>query len=287
MKRILIAIVGILLGVTAYVCAASTGIVLHGGLMLLSGSPPPTTTTTTAATDACATCPDAGAGADVICEDCEGSEGTELCGWTDMNSGLPSSDEVNWDATHVGTFACTDKGSHAVELNLDASDANSYVAISQGDGPFYVSFYFAIVSELLEDADDVLLAAPLSETATITNAGVRYYLIQSGGALYIRFGYDHDVSSWIYTDGTTAISLNTWYRVTLHYDAGGTGDTDTVITTIAGETVVNTTTANLDRDAIDNVLFGSSEGPSDTDAVVVQFDLIKIDDDTMPGACPE
>jgi len=74
----------------------------------------------TVVSDACSSCPDATAGADIICEDWEDNE---LCSWTGAASG--------WDDDHAigGTYACTDKGTYDLLVSWDYDTDSSVLGL--------------------------------------------------------------------------------------------------------------------------------------------------------------
>jgi hypothetical protein len=218
--------------------------------------------------------------ADVLCEDCENSDAF-WCSWSeDIDAGNTVSCE-----NHSGTLACTDKGSKAI--NVSISGSNGLSACKYKDvtavNSVYVNGYFNLVSTANWDAWESI---DILRVYNVTNSRILC-------VLYISYtGTEYKLSMRVTTtvgdDSVTgpAISLNTWYRVGLSYTKNTTNGASLWVSGTEypaddGETTYDNT---VTRQYIGSQDWGSI-GASET--AVYQWDCVEIDDDTMPGACPE
>uniref|UniRef100_A0A6H1ZA02 Putative lectin/glucanase superfamily protein n=2 Tax=viral metagenome TaxID=1070528 RepID=A0A6H1ZA02_9ZZZZ len=215
---------------------------------------------------------------DVLCEDFDLSE--YICSWTetttDCASGYP-----NGDATHSGTLSCTDKGAYALEIKYAASpltevcssriDAGS--AITAG----HIQFYLNVIDAAIGSGSVALAQATASVDGT--NDIFAWKIIYRSSTQYDLYCYCYNTSATYSSIVSISMNEGTWYGVGLTYDTNA-GTAEMFIGGISKGTVSN---LNNTRDPRYFFVGSVIDVEPDTD---FQVDLLKWDDDTMPGACP-
>ena len=225
--------------------------------------------------DACATSPDASAGANLLCEDFEEAD-DYLATWTET---IDTGDSIA-GAAHSGTLACTNKGSKALQVSYSATDSQTWTVTDIGGFTThpYVSFYINIVSESLADGNYATLLMSAGDSDVSTRV-FNVFLYQSSGVL--KFGLEYwDGASYSPIIGTTSISTGTWYKVDVYYNHAVTTAQLWVNDTSQGS-ASNTT----DSFATKFIFIGTQSGLTNA-LVTYQIDNLKVDDTTRPSACP-
>jgi len=264
LKKIIFPIIGLLLGITFIVWAGTNPYILG--------------TSGPGVAAHCASC-NPGDPADIMCEDFEGTvgEGT-TCTWIDDHDANPDHSDPN--ATHVAGFACTDKGNYALQVDMDTNgDQFTYTDLGVGKPTAYYQWYMVVISEEIEDEDREELAY-LSIVTDMTVMAVRMAIVQAiGGQISLRIEYREDGAfsfyEWEYT-------LGTWFRIGIFHDTIG----DVFELWLDGVRVVNDTDAG-DKQRDPRYIGLGSQVSTAVDAVVAQYDNLRVDDDTMPPACTE
>ena len=227
--------------------------------------------------DGCTSEPDA----DWLCEDSSDDAGDgKLCTWTDT----AGSGAIDWKATHVGTFSCTDKGTYALSITTHA-DGTVRVRHDTGSEkePMYIQFYFAIDAESLANTER-------SQILTTKKANfvekIRLSIYQDGSGnlvLQVQYAMLGTLDTTVYS--TKTLSLDTWYRIRIGLTDA---DLDVAISDWDGsnnEAVVDSVDSldGVGSRYIDVGASGGGEG-----VITVQFDNIKMDDDTaITTGCTE
>ena len=230
---------------------------------------------------------------DVLCEDSDGAETVET-GATDWTTAqcsdatyvqTISTGAYFYENAHSGTLSCSGKGSYAIEYYvIDASDDGSENAFMMVDiteiSNGYVNFYFNIVSESLANLENIMLFKFCSDN---TCAGRLSYLqvLDDAGNLKLRTSHRIAAGTHTYTTGSTVLSTGTWYRVSYKWESGSA-----MSVLLNGGAEISS--ADVYSYNIYAIQFGSQDLGTATNnhAVTIQMDLLGMDDDTMPGACP-
>lgn len=219
--------------------------------------------------NACSACPSDTDGGDVFCEDFEGSYVCTVPAWTETFSG---SSTLNEEASHPGSLACTDKGSYALYINRGNQPCNINRTFT-AETLFYTNFYFYLDSESVS-------AWGLIGVAEFEGSGSETFSVlieEQGDTTYrIRFRYWNGST---YDTAQTTLALDTWYRVSAKWQSG-----TNFSGWIDGVEVVNDSTGIGTR-SVDKSYYGDSGTSSG--AHESYYDIMKADDDTLPGACPE
>jgi len=225
-------------------------------------------------TVACAECPSSDG--DIACESFEG-EGY-FCsspGWSEVTtvcaSGWPKE-----DAAHSGTLACTDKGSQALEIKYGSSDGycHSQLSTSGAQSNGYLQYY---LNGVTVTGYSRVMQGSVNADMSLPCMFVRVNL--SGSDYTIRAEYINTSDSW--AGGTSsAFALNTWHRVRIQWNSA-----TSIFKLWVDDSLV------LDASDMKTTCtpryFSFGTGSTRTENDIVQFDNIKFDDDTMPGACPQ
>lgn len=232
-----------------------------------------------AAPDACTACPDATNGADLLCEDFE--EGDDyLC--TFEAEAIDVGDSIA-GAAHSGTLGCTNKGSKALQTVLSVGTSDTYAMCSVGSQQevSYTSFYINIVSESLANGNyaTVFMASSGVPPVAATNRTWNVFLYQNAGVLYFYLekkgagGYNNITSA-------QAINTGTWYKLDILWDS------NTPLSQFWIDGVSQGSSADVNT-FVDPQYFGPGALDATIDAAVTyQIDILKVDDDTRPSACP-
>ena len=228
--------------------------------------------------DHCDSCPDAANGADVRCEDFEGT-GYLCTGWAETIDGANSIDK---DAAHSGALSCTDKGSGAFEFTIDESggetgeDARAQVTIT-ATGTLHKVYYFNIVSEDLVDGEQIGLMDFRSGGTFV--AGISFIHTSGNLRTYTQWRKDDDTNQ--YSLGGTNIVVGTCYKLDVSYISGTSVDVEL---NDVSQTAISANVKTLDVTIIGigahDILSGATGK-----TVVVQLDNMRWDDDTLPSDC--
>jgi len=209
--------------------------------------------------DACAACPDAAIGADVLCED---ANGAALCTWTGTQT------QFNFATARSGTgWTCNDGGNAVLQISNGAAE-NPTATISETD--VYVTVWVNVISDDGSTYNQNLIGLATSPIIV----ALRY---DSPGNVFELFWKDQTNTTQVVTLASS-VTNNTWHRVDIHWvsnqaDAGITAKWDGSNVDLTGVTD-STLTGTLTT-----VYLVSGSG------VTWQIDNFKIDDDTEPGAC--
>jgi hypothetical protein len=220
-----------------------------------------------AATTACSAGCTSVADADVLCEDAEGT-GYVCTGWTESVSGTGA---INEDASHSGTLSCTDKGTQAWQWTAANTDtAYSYKSITETDA-LYANFYMNITSLTAYSSSHAF-------SGYLTNVWDYGFILQVESSSGSTSAYKLKLVAYNGQEATTsaAYDVGTWYRVGVKY-VSGTEARLYINGTEAGAITASMTARNLD---------GVYIGSRSSQGLVGQIDIFKLDNDTMPGACP-
>lgn len=215
-----------------------------------------------------------GTDCDVVCVDAE--TGVAECTFSDTDGGAASS--ITWNASHTGSFCCTDKGSYAVEITFgDTETTYSEMDMGVSKVNLYGQFYFLVHSETLADTETQTLFRAYSSGGTSTTFAIR--ILDSSGTLYLQSFLNQTVVDYT-SDSTKTISLDTWYMVRFRFQdevdwfvsiADCNGDNS--------DTVEDLTEEQVDQSQMPYyIVFGQKIASVGT--VTVQLDNIKVDDDT-------
>lgn len=214
--------------------------------------------------------------ADILAEGFEGAySGYDNSGWTETIAGGTS--DVDPDTAHPGTLACTDKCNHALKIVFDGTNqATSASAAFTAQSTLYTQFYLYIGAEGLADTDvQYFIGARNTASGTVWRVGLYQ---AAGGQLQLKLGYYPEPGSPSDYGTLSNVSVETWYRVAVKWVVGGASkfyvDGVEVGAGFTGGTA-----------SIDYISLGWHVAPDET--MTVYFDNLKVDNDTMPGACPE
>jgi len=222
--------------------------------------------------------------ADIACEDFEGSgecdndgnpDEADVCrcanGWTVVEDAAT----FTFDATHASGFSCADKDSHALEVVKTTDNGTTYAKKTWTDTDnAYIQFYM-VVKTGIRTNNNTRIAVLLSDG----NGALYLVLKEASGASSLYIIYHN--GSGTTTGSEQTISVGTWYRIRLTWKKST--DSNGVVKFEVDDTVVTNVTDNGSTYDTDEFRFGSSG--ADTDAYTIQYDNLKIDDDTMPGGC--
>ena len=212
--------------------------------------------------------------ADVLGESFEGAEaGYDNSGWSETEAGGSSIDP---NASHSGTLSCTDKCVHAVAVVFDGSNATYTEKSHTAKSTAHTQVNLNVVSESLANSDSQILFSVRSGAG---DGLIAVYLYQhTDGVLKLRLYYRNDSNAWTqFGTDSGAITAGNWYRVAITWVNGGTGRL------YVDGTEIGSGFATCDSEDQTAVRLGSS---AVTETVTFQIDNLKIDDDTLPGACP-
>ncbi len=230
-----------------------------------------------------ASCCTGAADPDLLCEDCDYADSNS---WVKVETG----GTISFTASHSGTFACTDKGSYAIESTYDGEgDLYAYYDMGAQKNVIYTHFYFNWKTRPagFDNADMVCIMA-----AGAQNNGYSY----TSWRLYAREGNTESTQVRLYYDGFNqlgedqTIAMDTWYEVSIIYISDGEvgDDDDTISWYLDGVEVATLTNANLSLAGRPRfITIGNSSEPDPSTGVSFQVDNIEVDDDAMAAACPE
>lgn len=212
---------------------------------------------------------------DVQCEDFEGSSlcfaaYTSNCRSTFDGLVVSTGEIVDFDAAIGGTYPCTDGDTYAMTISSDggaSQDAYVYIDTASAIGAMYSTTMFRVVSEGLADGESMPIMSFF--TTSFAFAG-QVLLYQNSGALYLAaFGTTGAI-------GTTAITVGTWYEVSLTLAAS------TVRAYLNGVEEASDTAAAATSRYLE---IGKDTGVGADKAFNFQYKNVKIDDDTRPDSC--
>ena len=224
--------------------------------------------------DGCTLEPDA----DLFCEDASDDAGDgKLCTWSD-NAGAGS---INWQASHSGTFSCTDKGTYALQLGYSGGGA-TYVAWDNGSetNSLYGVIYFNITAESISAGENVWIVKGLDEAGPSSSFTIGVQDVSGTLRAYTEY---RDAGSWpSATASSHSITVGAWYRLRFSFvdesnfsawiaDQDGSNE----------EQFVNDSLSN--SRSVRHIYLGT--GDNADAAATIQIDNTKFDDDTMPGYC--
>jgi hypothetical protein len=240
-------------------------------LMTVGGSAP-------AAGDACSSCTP-GEPTDVLCEDFEDSDGW-WCTWTDSLTGSATT------GTQAPTaFACTYAGAKSRIYSIDSGDTGYSYDTGYSNNNSYVRFYFTVTEANLDGSEKVTL----------------FQIYESGWDMILSFRIVRHAASATWTGelvfedagGTDRTSTGSTYLIDdgedIEIKISFVGNTSISVTYDDGTTDETLTDGAETVTADDAAIYGL--GPSvvvnfaASDAVVAEFELLAIDDDTIPDSC--
>lgn len=117
-------------------------------------------------------------------------------------------------------------------------------SLSNGNGPYFARIYFRVAT--LPTAENRVMAFESSSGVQMV-----YITLDSGGLLRL---YDEDGSIG---SASSALSLNTWYRIEFKIDASGAGSTDTAEARIDGVVFATSSTRNFSS-GVRGLIFGAN-----------------------------
>jgi len=232
------------------------------------------------ATAACTSCLANGDPADILCEDCENAD-AEWC--TPVATDFDGTNSVSVVNVAAG-LACTDKGNKALQFVADGGQGESFGNSYTASSDTYYFHGYLYVSELTIDTSTRLAIMEIWDT------GVGYTL---------SFDIYHDgvspkFSIFVITYGPEtdlviggAVSTSTWYEVEIYWTKDTTNgawfriDGGTTYTMDDDEKTENVTPEYIN---IGSTVASSNFAAGDT--VTLQWDIIEVDNNTMPGSCP-
>jgi len=224
--------------------------------------------------------------ADIMCDNLGGATGAYTCTWDGETENANS--YLEWAAIDAGFPACPGIGSYALQMHMDDSDGiseDAYNTISvTSSSTLYTQVYILVVSEAMDLAGEYI---PLLQGRNNTTTLWFVRLIDSGAALHLQLVYRDSTDTSIYRTGApTTIVAGTAYRIGVKW-VQNTAAPDGCQLYIDGnlEVSANTTTDDL---PVTTLYLGSPAGQTaiDTnDITIIQFKLLEVDNDTMPGAC--
>lgn len=219
--------------------------------------------------------------ADLLCE----SFDLETAGnYDNTATEVGTAGTINADATHSGTFSCTDKGTEALQATKTSTNDVLFTYFDAGaDNTYYTQLYFNSISEGLANGATQTVAALSTNTAFTT---ICWYLKikKVDSELFLQLMH-YDGTSWRTTD-SASISADTWYgvRIFYSYNTGSGGiswavdyDMDGAFTPI---TISNDGTTTRQGRYLGFGVIGGG-----TTTFTNQFDNIKADNDAYPSAC--
>lgn len=225
--------------------------------------------------------------ADVFCEDCENSGAF----WCSVTESVDGTNDVSC-AAHSGTLTCTDKGSYAIQVDVDGGQGDMcYIYMTVSEDTIYVRGRFNFISWDGEASGDNVTLVTLANGTTILSI---LRLRWNGSNFVIRFAmYGQEAIE--YNLGPS-LSLGTWYDF---YVSHTRNTTDGATCYVNGSDVSANAGYTSQDLACTRVYFGSIPVGDMTpvnlgtngidfssDVVQYQFDIIEADDDTLPSTCP-
>jgi hypothetical protein len=212
--------------------------------------------------------------ADVLGESFEGAEaGYDNSGWSETEAGSSS---VDPNVSHSGTLACTDKCSHAIEVVFDGSNSGYTVKTFTGESTLYNQFYIRVASEGLANEDSQAIVS--GRGSTDNPLWVVYFYQHTDGTYRFSLSYRNTSDTLTSYASLATVAVGTWYRVRVTWVNNGTGhfyaDGDEIG---AGFSTCDTEDQAAFRIGASTV----------AETITYQVDNVKLDNDEMPGACPE
>ena len=225
---------------------------------------------------------------DIFCEDFEGSvdppDSSAWCTWVESVDGTNTVTVVS----HSGTWSsCTsaEKGSDAVKMTVvGAQGETASIRTSRSQDLLYQSFYWTWD----EDATNILDDGDWVSIYTVERAGpgllYKVSVLNSGGVNYIYCNYTHSGGTKGFSTGITPVDNQIyhiqveWHRNTedgfqIWIDSVNKGDT-------SGLTTLDYETAYIH---LGSTTSHSSIGTGDD--FTMTFDMLEVDNDTMPTGC--
>ena len=237
----------------------------------------------------CDSCPDAAGGADLICEDFEGT-GYTCTGWAET---IGTDNTFDEDATPASGFSCTETNIETLEYKIDESvtgdeDAYAVKAIAASNN-VYAKTYYVLTSDLTMNAGNefgiigffngisvevqVQIEAQGSGDYKIAVIYRDSSALQFPGSANSSVVFNEDQHIKIDLEWIRNTSVKVWVNDDLELEVCASG------------CVITETAADKD---IDNIYLGSTDAQaavSAPDIVISQIANTKIDDDTMPPDC--
>jgi hypothetical protein len=273
MKRILQTILCLLL-----LFSLTTGAMSEDKLAWLNVATGVGSSTPSAVAGACSACPSDSDGGDLLCEDFEGTG--NLCTLTENND----SNVLDDDYSHGGTYDCDDKGSQALRAyDADFQFNDTYMLKGfTSNANVYARTDFRFVQTDMAASEGVTFFALNGPT----NIPVRIYLYNNAGTWILRSNHYNGVD-YTNTNGTTAITLGTWYTMTVLWESGS--ELRISLGEIGGPLNEEIDPATIGTNNVNTVYFGImgswTTGLESGEYIEIEYDNVKVDDDTMPGPC--
>jgi len=250
---------------------------IGGGEDSAAGSAPP------AASALCDACPDAANGGDVLCEDFEPT-GYECAGWSETLDG----GTIDEDNVPTGSWTCTNDDTKNISIatsgaTYDILDTGSEIVHSYG------VIYFKVLAESIPNSgeSEIFFLRSVSNTIAIVRLSQ-----EADGDLFFEVS-QRDDSNTIDTYLDFGASEGTPDIYTLGQEVRVRWDHDSTATTGIGTWYVKVG-ANAERTLSFNAAeTDDNEGFQqigliyvlDDSNLTVEFNNIRVDDDTMPAAC--
>jgi len=239
--------------------------------------------------DYCTACPDAGKGADVQCEDFDGTADGR-CGWTVQHAG-DANGAVNLAGSCSNSpnpLGCTDlsMGYCAVLTKTSATAGDMYFYKANAETDTYRKLFLRITAEgMATDSDTVLWSLSTSDAGTLGSVALGF-IKDASDDYYLELWY-HVGGSWYTVSRSDEIFLSRWYGIDVKAINSATLNSDVIqwwidydldgTYTDEGEV----TGKELDR-ATAKEVFGSA---SKEEIISYQITGVRIDNDAMPSDC--
>jgi hypothetical protein len=214
-----------------------------------------------------------------ICEDWE-APGSQLS-WSDTTTG----GTISHTSAHTGSLSCTDKGSYAIDYEMDsgtADDLYSTYDIGSQQNVVYANFYVNPISlgDLANFSSHQVIGGSNNSNGSIP--GWSFTIRNTSGSPTFRLSYNNGSAS----STPYSISTGTWYRVSVQVERVGDGE-DIVRMWVNGVLDYEVTDATLITSYLTRyVTFGTNGEVASATSVHFQADNLEIDYSELPGACP-
>jgi hypothetical protein len=228
-------------------------------------------------TDMCSSCPDAAAGADICCEDFEGT-GYVCSNWDAYF-------DVDPDNTPTGSWTCNETNSQNLEVLFEEYDR--LTRYLHNTSPTYAVWYFKVTAESLNNGGYTYIGVGRDQDDSLY---VYFFRMEqdSSGNLFFSISQRNDSNG--YTNktvgsGPTFYTLGDEVRVRVAHDATAGSGTSTWYVKVGSaseDTIAFTEDETDDNEHFGHVQFGYQDTQTD---YTIEYDFIRFDDDTMPAAC--
>jgi hypothetical protein len=233
-----------------------------------------------AATSFCTTCTGT-SDADILCESFENTDCSAQ--WSDYGHNGTSC-VITHSASATSGTGCTDAGTKSMKFTHGFAYQDCYSSLTLGAAKDTVKFKFHVnLNSVSWNLDTSIDGVRLINAGGGTTC-IGFYPAKSGANTIFHMVYWNG-SGYTDVNGGTNITAGTWYPVQIEYvkdtslfvkvDYNNDGTYETT-------EINNATPGSLQCDTI---VWGTSRGGSQADAATIEFDQIKVDDDTTPTSC--